>query len=161
MKKCKWISFQCNLYTVQIELYPNDQLHKFENPLMSMYHLRNGYSPRITSSHISLMFAGKGDVTITIGDDDLVKLMFGQLNPQQVNVRTICPSKLHFVNPDESSVSILISSSSSSSNVQPDFPTVSTFHCVTLLFVWVQFHSSPTLLFIPLPSTDITISTPF
>ena len=29
---------------------------------------------------------GKGDVTITMGDEDLFKLMMGQLNPQQVHV---------------------------------------------------------------------------
>ena len=27
---------------------------------------------------------GKGDVTITMGDEDLFKLMMGQMNPQQV-----------------------------------------------------------------------------
>jgi sterol carrier protein 2 len=28
--------------------------------------------------------AGKGDVTFTVGDDDLLALLTGQLNPQQV-----------------------------------------------------------------------------
>ena len=54
-----------------------------------MYHLQNGYPPRVTSGPLSVMFAGKGDVTITIADDDLVKLMFGQLNPQQVRDRRL------------------------------------------------------------------------
>ena len=31
------------------------------------------------------MLSGKGDVTITMDDDDMLKLMMGQMNPQQVN----------------------------------------------------------------------------
>ena len=32
------------------------------------------------------LFSGKGDVTITIADEDLLKLFQGKLNPQQVNI---------------------------------------------------------------------------
>ena len=31
-------------------------------------------------------FLGKGDVTITMDDDNLLQLMTGQLNPQQVRI---------------------------------------------------------------------------
>jgi len=45
--------------------------------------------PLQTCSDRLLAFSGKGDVVITTNDDDLVKLMLGQLNPQQVSVRII------------------------------------------------------------------------
>ena len=33
-----------------------------------------------------LFFAAKGDVTITIGDEDLLGVMLGKINPQQVKI---------------------------------------------------------------------------
>ncbi|KAK2139714.1 hypothetical protein NP493_6226g00002 [Ridgeia piscesae] len=38
--------------------------------------------------------SGKGDVVITTNDDDLVKLMLGQLNPQQVSFQIIKHCKI-------------------------------------------------------------------
>jgi len=39
---------------------------------------------------MSVLSLGKGDVTISMEDDNLIKLMTGQLNPQQVTKMQIC-----------------------------------------------------------------------
>ena len=41
-----------------------------------------------TDSVINL-FADKADCTVSIGDDDFVKLMTGKLNPQTVSLKTL------------------------------------------------------------------------
>ena len=44
-----------------------------------------------------LMVTGKGDVTISMDDENLLKLMTGQLDPQQVSITAAVVNLYHYI----------------------------------------------------------------